>query len=756
MTIGRDAGRRLPFLRAAIPALLLTYAVMIGGTSIGELDPAARVVNMVCALGLVAGWALVLRDGSDRLDLAVTAALLLFLIACLASKLPRQSFVAPLGVGGYAAAFGVGRRVLADAAARRLTLTAMAVLSLLLSLMTAARWLPEVAAWMAVAPGQIPPLDLSFSAAPWGHRHDLTLLLVMLLPAWLMIPRNGAVAACAAIATVLTGVVVIVDGSRTLWIAIAISSVVVLAHQVSPRLLALSKQRFWVVVAGVAILLVASLAAGVSDRVLNLRTLAARGELWTSAIDAWWSRPLTGEGPRSFPWLLQTTGYFDTNSWAPRHPDSALIQLLAAVGIVGALAVAILVLSIGARIWQSRQASWALVAFLITGVGANPTDFGFLVAAAIAWSALATPYGRLDQAERQMQARPRGPMPTWALVLALVPIAAGMAFALAAETSYQSAGRAIARGDLPTAEDQLRTATAIDSRMALYHRALGLVRWARYGPTGGLDELRTAVAINPSDDYAFRMLAVAEWSVGDRDAANAAIHSAVRLQRSDTNNMLLAAQFAAADARDDDALNLVAETVQANPTLALAPGWKTYLESTGLSGKDVIDLAARRWEQGLPSPQPVTVQGLWLTAMAGRSDLTERAERQAPLAPGLAHSAALALGCEDDAAAAALAAAPAPRDVYYWIVRIRLVAERGKEDEDALSVLKIMTGNDRPAASEVDALDENTAPGFGIDQWGYRRLPIDIGGLAWKVPSPGAGLTVWLNGRSPDSCRRPQ
>jgi hypothetical protein len=271
-----------------------------------------------------------------------------------------------------------------------------------------------------------------------------------------------------------------------------------------------------------------------------------------------------------------------------------------------------------------------------------------------------------------------------------------------------------------------------------------------------LDELRTAVAINPSDDYAFRMLAVAEWSVGDSDAANAAIHSAVRLQRSDTNNMLLAAQFAAADARDDDALNLVAETVQANPTLALAPGWKTYLESTGLSGKDVIDLAARRWEQGLPSPQPVTVQGLWLTAMAGRSDLTERAERQAPLAPGLAHSAALALGCEDDAAAAALAAAPAPRDVYYWIVRIRLVAERGKEDEDALSVLKIMTGNDRPAASEVDALDENTAPGFGIDQWGYRRLPIDIGGLAWKVPSPGAGLTVWLNGRSPDSCRRPQ
>jgi hypothetical protein len=271
-----------------------------------------------------------------------------------------------------------------------------------------------------------------------------------------------------------------------------------------------------------------------------------------------------------------------------------------------------------------------------------------------------------------------------------------------------------------------------------------------------LEELRTAVAINPSDDYAFRLLAVAEWSVGDKDAANAAINSAVRLQRSDTNNMLVAAQFAAADARDDDALNLVAETVQANPTLALAPGWKTYLGSIGLSSSDVIDLAVRRWEQGLPSPQPATVQGLWLAALAGRSDLIERAEKQAALAPGLASSVALALGCENDSAAAALAAAPAPRDIYYWIVRIRLAAERGKEDEDALSVLKIMTGNDRPAASETDVLDENTAPGFGIDQWGYRRLPIDIRGLAWEVPSPGAGLTVWLDGESPGSCGRPR
>jgi O-antigen ligase len=732
----------------------VTYAVMIGGTSIGELDFAARAINMVLALGLVAGWALLLRDGGDRLDLAVAAALLLFLIACLASNFPRQSFDAAWLAAGYAAAFGVGRRVLEDISARRLTLIAMAVLSLVLSAMTAVRWVPDVATWMAINPGQMPPLDLQLSAAPWGHRHDLTLLLVMLLPAWLMVPRNAATAACAAGATALTVLIVIVDGSRTLWIAIAVSSAVVLAQRVWPKFVTLPKQRLLGIVGGLAVLLLAVLGAGVSDRVFNLRTLAARGELWTSAIAAWLSRPVTGEGPRSFPWLLQTTGYFDTNSWAPRHPDSALVQLLAGVGIVGALAVAILLLSIGSRMRQSRHASWALLAFIVSGVGANPTDFGFLVAAAIVWSALATPYVRLGHRDRGARSRPGWPLPASATVIALIPIAAGMASALTAEFSYRSAGQAITQGDLRTAEDELRTATTIDPRMALYHRSLGLVRWARVGPRAGLDELRTATAINSSYVLAFRMLAVAVWSAGERNQATAAIDSAVQLQRSDTNNMLLAAQFAAAENRHLDALNLVAETVQANPTLALAPGWKPYLRRVGLSNDDVIGLATQRWERNLPSPQPVTVQGVWLAALAGRPDLTDRAERQAPLPIGLAQSISLALNCEDDSAAIALVGSRAPRDIYYWIVRIRLAARHGIEDEDALSILRIMTGNDRSAIGEVDVLSENTAPGFGIDQWGYRRLPIDIGGLAGEVPSPGAGLTVWLESRSPDFCGR--
>jgi hypothetical protein len=494
--------------------------------------------------------------------------------------------------------------------------------------------------------------------------------------------------------------------------------------------------------------------AGVTERVLNLRTIAARGELWQAGIDAWLAHPLTGLGPGSFPWVLQLTNYFDTNSWAPRHPDSAVIQLLAEVGLVGVFGVAGVVISLIGRMWQSKLASWALLCFGICSVAANPTDFGFLVAIAIAWAAFATPFTE-QTSRRQNSGRRRlqhGSV-AWVTVIALLPITAAMVFAALAESAYQAAGSAVASSNLEEAEDSLRTATDLDPQMALYHRALGLVEWARSGPRESLNELQKAVEANGSDDFAFRSLASAERAAGDTAAATRAVESAVMLQRSDTNNTLLAGELYAADDRSDAALEIVAETVQANPTLVLAPNWRQFVAGLNLDHNQVVLTALERWANKMPSPQPVTVQGLWLTALAGRNDLAVRAEREAPFPAELAAAVKAALNCQNGKAEQAIATDPTPRESYYWLIRIRVARQMGFVDNDAYTILRILTGSQRGTVEPVDVLSENTTPGFSLDAWGYRRASILIRGLAGSLPSPGAGLANWLEGGSrPASC----
>ena len=120
---------------------------------------------------------------------------------------------------------------------------------------------------------------------------------------------------------------------------------------------------------------------------------ASRLARWESLTDAWLAKPVAGYGPGSFPWILQQTAYFDTNAWAPRHPDSLIFQLLPEAGLLGAAALLVVAVTVVPKIIRgpSRAASWVVIIFALAGLGANPTDFGFLVAMAIVWVAFAIP-----------------------------------------------------------------------------------------------------------------------------------------------------------------------------------------------------------------------------------------------------------------------------------------------------------------------------------------------------------------------------
>ena len=185
------------------------------------------------------------------------------------------------------------------------------------------------------------------------------------------------------------------------------------------------------------------------------------------------------------------------------------------------MAVACLAVAIVPAVWRGRSAAarWALLAFAAAGIGANPTDFAFLVVLAIAWAAFAAPR------ERQLQRRKT-------LTLANVASVRDARHARGHRSGLRLHDGRLLRlrgcrssvrvGDLRSAEAGLTTAVALDPGMALYARQRGTVRLLLGDlPAATRDDLERAARLNPSDDLAWRTLALARAEAGSVDAAMA-------------------------------------------------------------------------------------------------------------------------------------------------------------------------------------------------------------------------------------------
>ena len=431
--------QRSSLVPIALMGLALVYLVLLGGTPLGELTTGLKLINAVIAAAAIGYYAVHAPARADRLDMAVLAAVLLFAVAGVFSQHLRQSLDAVLAALAWACALFVARDQARRVAVREALPVVLMALSAIITITTVARWLPVVAAWWSATGILAPPLDLDYPAQPWGHWHFLALLAVMLYPAW-WTGHPGIARRVAAVGIgLLVAAIVIVDGSRNVWLAALGATIVVVAVQAShrPRL---SRRIAGIgalaAAAVVTVLWLSGMAAAFLSRAADLSPLGMRAALWNSSVDAWLSDPVTGAGPGSFPWVLQPTGHFDTNSLAPRHPDSVLFQLLPEAGLLGVAAVVILAWAVIPRVLRSHHipAIWALAVFGFAGLGLNPSDFGFLIAVVIAWLALAAPH---DPGERAATARRR--VASVAIVACLGIIAVTQGMALAGGVAYDRA-----------------------------------------------------------------------------------------------------------------------------------------------------------------------------------------------------------------------------------------------------------------------------------------------------------------------------
>ena len=721
------------------------YVVLAGGTAAGELLPVLRIFNGAVAAALILGLIVEVHT-SDRTDRLIVFGVLAFAVAGVLSQFPRQSFDAVLAALTWAAGLFVARRILAGEAARNRFIMVVIGLSATLTVVTAARWLPVVQAWWHASGSPLPPLDLNYPAVPWGHWHDLALLLALLYPAW-WVGRSSPLRRSAAVVIGLLDLcLVLVDGSRNNWAAIGVATAVALGpaairwarrdHRVPVRIVALA--------GAAAVVGAALLVRPIFAHALDLTNLGYRGAMWGSLIDAWTSHPVSGFGPGSFPWILQQTSYFNTHSLAPRHPDSAFFQLLGEGGLLGILAAGLVLAAVVPAVLRGRSqaATWSVTGFAMATLAANPTDFAFLIVIALGWVAFAAPVDRTRGPSAAPARRPAA-----IRVLCLAGIAAAYAMTMGAALAYSGARQSIETGNLRSAIEPLDTAIALDPGMALYVRQRGTVEYLLGNLSAAARDLTEATVINPSDDLAFRSLALAEEGAGRPALAKDAIERAVALQRSDPTNLLLLAHWDATHGRLQAATGILAEVVEAWPEITAAPGWNAILPSSA-STASIIDAAITRWQSGKVGPEPFSGQGVWLALLGGRRDLLTPALRDSSTSGELAAATLSVFQCDPSAERDLAAVTSADRRQFlYWLLRLRESALTGTPAAEASSVVAAWGGDVVPADAlgQLNPLDENGTAGFSADAWGYRRSPVH-----WQVfpgsalPSPWAGAAKWL------------
>lgn len=724
-------GSRLHAGWPILAAAGLAYVVMIGGGTLGDTDPTVRLATAFVAAPTVVAYVLFAPSRGDNLDRWILAALLLFLSACVLSTYPRQSLESALIGFGTAAALFCGRQLLRRVDARNVFAVTLIALSLAVTLVALGRWLPMALEWWNLNDRRfLPPLDLALPSAPWGHRHDLALLVGMLYPSWWLNHPGRARAVVAVVMGVVVSVIIVLDGSRTLWLAVGAATVVLIGPSLRATLVRLPRLVLGGAAAGFcAVLFVSGAADTLLQRVFNLDTLAARAAMWGPILELWSERPVQGWGPGAFPWLLQRTEYFDTNSWAPLHPDSVVFQVLPEAGLLGLGAITLAALAIGLALRRSRSngARWVTVAFAVAGVGANPTDFSFLVLLAAAWVAYGLPAERSTLDHRTALSRSyRVGAPTGlAVIAACVVMASGGAF-------YYVAARAeVQNGNLAGARDSLSAAIALDPGMALYWRQRGVVDLVTDGAPTGVPDLETATALNPSDDVAWRALAMSYRMTGDHASASRALEQAVSIQRADPANLLLRLHWLVEESETNSALSLLAYVVRTWPTVTGAPGWRDVLGTVGADPRAVYAAAASLWEDRTDAPSGDTTL---LSVLASDPRLLTSA-------PDTAWVRA-SYDCGDRASA------PDDwdrRQPHLWAASIRGEAWQGRPPPDKVRIFQLMTGySPPPLPKALNPVNDTPLYGFSADIFGYRRLPIEWPASMAKLPSPDAGADRWL------------
>jgi O-antigen ligase len=498
-------------VRAKVDVRPLAWAVLlaaglfvldVGGWYGYINDQPSRIVTQVATYVAIGGWLLVaaLRPTwLPRTPLArpVTAAAAVFALTGILSQQPRLSLESTLAGLAVAALFLLVSRLASEAWFRtrlRVILVGVPiVVSVAYVVQVVLTWLEW---WSLVGAVSLPPpLRPGWAGLLFGSPNLIATVLLLTGPLAMAIiwtrHRRSAVAL-----GVLIVVAIVLSGSRSALIGVALMAVVVAVVGVRRSGgLARFRDRRWaaalLAVGGVGLVIAPVLAVRFSQGGEGLRL-----DLWRSALAIFAQHPLFGGGPGTWVQLKLLNSPVGATNLVLPHAHDLYVETLAEVGVVGSIALVVLVALICRRLLSGTRSidrglaaeSVAVLLGLVAVAGQSFTDdmvnlpaICLLLVLVVGWiegGLVAAPSEREPVPTRAWPlARIGGALALVAVIVSILPVAALDRAALVADRGNTAAGT----GDWTAALAGYDEALALDPGMTLYslERATALARVGR-------------------------------------------------------------------------------------------------------------------------------------------------------------------------------------------------------------------------------------------------------------------------------------
>jgi O-antigen ligase len=728
-----------PNLAAMLLAAALIYFILLGGSDAGQEITELRALGALISGGLIAcclAWGSRFGDRSDRLTIL---SLLFFLTACGLSEFPRFSFDAATTALALVAAFLVAREVLASSRARDLAITVLGLCGLVLALAFLTLWGAVWIRWLSVPGAGLPPLDLILPVGPYRHYHVVGMTISMLLPAMIVIAgRRGLVRVIAIVGILAAISVIVMSGSRTVWLATIVGLALPVMAQQAGLLRRIPLAAYAAAGAVALLVFLSGVANPVLNRLVGTSTITLRSEIWGATLDRWLAHPFAGSGPGTFSITLTLGEYFAHFPDVGRHADNAVIQLLAEAGMLGILSLALLVAAVIAGVRQRTDSPWAplagLLIFASSSFTDNPSDTSSLTVIALVWAALATAHeGAIAPAAtdgRHRQVIRRASIGAFALV------AISVSLTILASWSFDQARALARRGEDVAALEHLSQAVRLDPAFALYRRERGI--WAEVlgHHASALADLLAAHRLNIADASTLRALALLAGAAGEDEAAIHWAEEAVGLRATHAENRLTLAYVAEKAGNPELAAKALTEVLRREPWIAAASDWAELFPS----GERLVTLLNRAQQEASKplSDQRLSLADAWLAAEL-------RLSPPAEMAPDAAASSAV-IDCRLADATGAIREMSAAEATGSDALQARILVATATNDPARHDVLELASLRwpllGILATRQVGGDSPFSDP--SVDVTIYRRRPMLAADLGLTFPTSTAGISMWL------------
>jgi O-antigen ligase len=622
-------------------ALLAAYLMFVGGGWLGIYQSELRALTVILTGVVLAGWSLLAiqqpswRPGS-RLAIPLLICLGSLGVSTVFSRSPRVS----AEYLGYAilliALYLLLVRLMANPFFARRLLALGAVLFLVIAVEFVGGIGLLWGRWWAIS-GQItlPPLRPYFIGLSYGNPSAvLTIIALLGVPAAATLPASRRAAGAAGISLVVA-VVAILSGSRGGWLALAIAAFVgvviallspsgrTVAARLRPQLASAGsvRARQVVVLAGGAVLI--AIFAVILPAVLR-RADAGGEDLRTQflvvALRLFAQAPAVGTGPGT--WVIEriaATQAGEIDYYIP-HAHNVPLQTLAELGILGAVAGAVLIAAVAAllvRALRSRDGSrrwigWCTVVALVYLAVHNLIDFYPNMPAAL--FAMALPLAYLDATEVHSKAadagttaavgHPRPPMV--AMVLGLLACGVAVVALVLQEFPAGLNQGAVAAANANRWSDALALANDAvrrDADMHSFEMTAGLAA----AHVGDLPEAAAAFRVVAERDdlpEAWLDLAAIEARLGKTGDASNSLARAMRLGQQRVAVAMAAGDLYMQLGQRDRAVTTFRGALELRPSLGGDPWWNESVERSGVF-RDALRMASSalgpdgRWELAL-------------------------------------------------------------------------------------------------------------------------------------------------------------